>query len=85
MIPRLTLALISISISVCNSSTGSFLRPLVDEETQRCVGVKTKDGTSHYAERVVMATGAWTPGLVDLEGQCVSKVSSPPFTLRQRA
>lgn len=35
-----------------------------------------KDGTRHFAERVVMATGAWTPSLVDLEGQCVSKAST---------
>jgi glycine/D-amino acid oxidase-like deaminating enzyme len=27
------------------------------------------------ADRVVLATGAWSPSLVDLKGQCVSKVT----------
>ncbi|KAH8089005.1 FAD dependent oxidoreductase [Filobasidium floriforme] len=54
-------------------SSGSFSRPLIDPLTSRCIGVIAKDGTRHFAERVVMATGAWTPSLVDLEGQCVSK------------
>jgi glycine/D-amino acid oxidase-like deaminating enzyme len=54
---------------------GTFDRPLIDEATTRCVGVITKDGEKHYADRVVMATGAWSPSLIDLAGQCVSKVS----------
>ena len=58
-------------------SSGSFSRPLIDPLTGRCIGVIAKDGTRHFAERVVMATGAWTPSLVDLEGQCVSKASIP--------
>ena len=62
------------------SSAGSFRRPIVDESTGKCIGVETKDGARHLAERVIMATGAWTPSLVDLKGQCVSKASFPRQT-----
>jgi glycine/D-amino acid oxidase-like deaminating enzyme len=58
-----------------NSRSGTFDCPIIDERTGRCQGVITKDGTKHLADRVVMATGAWTPSLVNLENQCVSKVS----------
>ncbi len=33
------------------------------------------DGTKYHADKIVLAAGAWTPVLVDLEEQCVSKVS----------
>ncbi|KAI5450195.1 hypothetical protein NCC49_003344 [Naganishia albida] len=53
--------------------SGTFDRPLIDSLTGRCVGVVAKDGATYEADRVVMATGAWTPSLINLEGQCVSK------------
>jgi sarcosine oxidase/L-pipecolate oxidase len=55
--------------------SGTFDRPILDPATGRCVGVIAKDGSRYAAERVVMATGAWSPSLIDLKGQCVSKVS----------
>lgn len=51
---------------------GSFKQPLLAEGV--CVGVETVDGTRYYADKVVLAAGAWSPVLVDLEEQCVSKV-----------
>ncbi|KAJ3454495.1 hypothetical protein MRS44_013095 [Fusarium solani] len=33
----------------------------------------TVDGTQYYADRIILAAGAWTPSLVDVEDQCVSK------------
>lgn len=54
---------------------GSFERPLFTEDGLTCVGVKTADGTEYYADKVVLAAGAWSSVLVDLEDQCVSKVS----------
>lgn len=56
-------------------SSGTFKQPII-ADSGRCIGVECKDGTKHYADRVIMATGAWTPSLVDLKGQCVSKVSA---------
>jgi hypothetical protein len=53
-------------------SAGSFKQPLLAEGV--CVGVDTVDGTRYYADKVVLAAGAWSPVLVDLEEQCVSKV-----------
>lgn len=54
---------------------GSFKQPLFKEGGTTCVGLETVDGTKYYADKVVLATGAWSPALVDLEDQCCSKVS----------
>jgi sarcosine oxidase/L-pipecolate oxidase len=53
-------------------SAGSFKQPLLAEGI--CVGVETVNGARYYADKVVLAAGAWSPVLVDLEEQCVSKV-----------
>jgi sarcosine oxidase/L-pipecolate oxidase len=50
---------------------GSFKQPLLAEGT--CIGVETIDGTKYYADKVILAAGAWSSALVDLEEQCVSK------------
>jgi sarcosine oxidase/L-pipecolate oxidase len=50
---------------------GSFRQPLLAEGI--CIGVETIDGTRYYADKVVLAAGAWSPALVDLQDQCVSK------------
>ncbi|XXG99587.1 hypothetical protein Hte_005927 [Hypoxylon texense] len=52
---------------------GSFKQPLFGDDGTTCVGVETVDGTKYYADKVVLATGAWSPALVDLEDQCCSK------------
>ncbi|KAB5578063.1 fructosyl peptide oxidase [Coniochaeta sp. 2T2.1] len=52
---------------------GSFKQPLFDDDSVTCIGVETVDGTRYYADKVVLATGAWSPTLVDLEDQCCSK------------
>lgn len=54
---------------------GSFKQPLLAEGI--CIGVETLDGTRYYADKVVLAAGAWSPALVDLHDQCVSKVGRP--------
>jgi hypothetical protein len=61
------------------SSAGSFKQPLLAEGI--CIGVETVDGTKYYADKVVLAAGAWSSVLVDLEDQCVSKVSGCGFHL----
>lgn len=55
---------------------GSFQQPLLAKDGVTCIGVETVDGTKYYADKVVLAAGAWSSVLVDLEDQCVSKVSS---------
>lgn len=54
---------------------GTFQQPLFAADGVTCVGVKTTDGTQYFADKIVLAAGAWSPTLIDLEGQCVSKVS----------
>jgi sarcosine oxidase/L-pipecolate oxidase len=49
---------------------------LFDADGTTCKGIETVDGTQYFADKVVLAAGAWSPTLVDLEDQCVSKVSS---------
>ncbi|KAL2813606.1 FAD dependent oxidoreductase [Aspergillus granulosus] len=38
-----------------------------------CAGAITADGSVYEADIVVLATGAWTPSLVDLQGQLTAK------------
>ncbi|KUI67686.1 L-saccharopine oxidase [Cytospora mali] len=52
---------------------GSFKRPLFGDDGTTCVGLETEDGTKYFGDKVVLATGAWSPALVDLEDQCCSK------------
>lgn len=58
------------------SSAGSFKRPLFADDGTTCIGIETEDGTRYLGEKVVLAAGAWSPTLVDLEDQCCSKVST---------
>ncbi|KAI1837127.1 hypothetical protein DTO006G1_5975 [Penicillium roqueforti] len=53
--------------------SGTFNQPLFTADGITCNGVETIDGTRYYADKVVLAAGAWSPTLVDLEDQCVSK------------
>ncbi|KAL4746967.1 hypothetical protein BDW72DRAFT_183787 [Aspergillus terricola var. indicus] len=56
------------------SGAGTFKKPLfADADEKTCIGVETVDGTKYYADKVVLAAGAWSSTLVDLEEQCVSK------------
>ncbi|KAJ5553522.1 hypothetical protein N7494_002900 [Penicillium frequentans] len=52
---------------------GTFKRPLFAADGTTCTGVETADGTKYYGDKVVLAAGAWSPTLVDLDDQCVSK------------
>ncbi|CAJ2510930.1 Uu.00g065550.m01.CDS01 [Anthostomella pinea] len=54
-------------------SAGSFKKPLFAKDGTTCIGVETVDGTKYYGDKVVLAAGAWSPALVDLEDQCCSK------------
>jgi sarcosine oxidase/L-pipecolate oxidase len=61
-------------------SAGAFRRPLFEADGTTCIGVESVDGTKYYADKVVLAAGAWSPTLVDLEDQCVSKVNHVVYT-----
>ncbi|KAI1099332.1 fructosyl amino acid oxidase [Jackrogersella minutella] len=52
---------------------GAFKKPMFADDGVTCIGAETVDGTKYYADKVVLATGAWSPTLVDLDDQCCSK------------
>lgn len=64
-------------------SAGSFKRPLFGDDGITCIGVETENGTKYFADKVVLAAGAWSPTLVDLEDQCCSKASSLGLAMTQ--
>ncbi|KAK7449712.1 hypothetical protein VKT23_013185 [Stygiomarasmius scandens] len=53
--------------------SGTFESLILSDDGKTCLGVLTKDGTRHLADRVILASGAWSPALVDLGDQCCSK------------
>ncbi|KAL7624797.1 hypothetical protein AAE478_004011 [Parahypoxylon ruwenzoriense] len=55
-------------------SAGSFQKPIFTDDGVTCIGVEAVDGTKYYADKVVLAAGAWSPTLVDLDDQCCSKI-----------
>lgn len=49
-------------------SAGTFKQPLFTDGTKTtCSGVDTVDGTRHYANKVVLAAGAWSPTSINLD------------------
>lgn len=66
-----------LGVKTAFGTSGTFRSLLLSKEGKRCVGVRTVDGTEWEADLVVFAAGAWSPTLLDLEGQCVSKVGEP--------
>lgn len=38
----------------------------------RCTGVELDDGSHVFANLVILAAGAWTPSVVDLEGRATA-------------
>ncbi|KAJ3842960.1 FAD dependent oxidoreductase [Lentinula raphanica] len=53
--------------------SGTFQSLILSDDGKTCLGAVTKDGTRYLADRVILASGAWTPSLVDLEDQCCAK------------
>lgn len=58
-------------VRFASGDAGTFTAPLLADGV--CIGVQAKSGARYVADKVVLAAGAWSPALVDLEGQCVSK------------
>jgi sarcosine oxidase/L-pipecolate oxidase len=44
------------------------LKQLIVENGGQVKGIRTADGKEHYADLVILATGAWTASLIDMEG-----------------
>ncbi|KIR43257.1 sarcosine oxidase [Cryptococcus deuterogattii 99/473] len=54
-------------------ASGAFDSLILMEDGKTIKGVRAKDGSEYEADLVVLAAGAWSPALIDLEGQCISK------------
>ncbi|PLB43924.1 fructosyl amino acid oxidase [Aspergillus steynii IBT 23096] len=46
--------------------------PADGAESTRCTGIELHDGSHVFADLVILAAGAWTPSLVDLEGRAAA-------------
>lgn len=55
------------------SGPAGHVKHLLFDEHGRCVGAKSRDGSSHYADRIVLAAGAYSAALLNLQGQLVAK------------
>lgn len=66
-IPSIGLELKANGVKLYFGSAGSFKQPLFAEDGTTCIGVQTQDGSKYFADKVVLAAGAWSPVLVDLE------------------
>ncbi|KAI7894534.1 FAD dependent oxidoreductase [Mucor mucedo] len=58
---------------ILGKESGCFESNLVDPQSPRTVlGIKTIDGNEHRGDRVILATGPWTPGVIDMQGQVIA-------------
>ncbi|KAI9846608.1 MAG: hypothetical protein M1837_003849 [Sclerophora amabilis] len=55
------------------SGDEGWMKEMIISSSGECTGVITMDGNVHTAEVVVLATGAWTPSLIDLSDQLTAK------------
>jgi sarcosine oxidase/L-pipecolate oxidase len=55
------------------SGNRGYTKELIFSDSGRCTGVRSHDDTVHMADIVVLAAGAWTPSLIDLGEQMISK------------
>jgi len=55
------------------SGDRGYVRSLILQQDGQCTRVIAKDGTKHSADIVLVATGAWTPSFLDVEGQLLAK------------
>jgi sarcosine oxidase/L-pipecolate oxidase len=51
------------------SGASGHARSLVFDETNSCTGVSNVDGTVYFADHIILAAGADTESLLDMEGQ----------------
>ncbi|KAJ6007718.1 FAD dependent oxidoreductase [Penicillium herquei] len=60
-------------VEYISGEKGYARKLILDDNSQECKGVICADGTRHDADLVIIATGAWTPSLIDLQGQLTAK------------
>jgi sarcosine oxidase/L-pipecolate oxidase len=68
---RMAHAAMGRGVQYVSGDTG-YVRKLVFRDGE-CTGVVTADGSVYEADLIVLATGPWTPSLIDLQGQLTAK------------
>lgn len=53
-------------------------------EAKRAIGVRSADGTSYFADTVIVAAGAWSPILVPELAESITTTGQPVFHLKPR-
>lgn len=68
-------------ISFITGKGGAVVDLIVEtsQEKRKAVGAKTQAGTSIYAETIILATGAWTPHLIDMGNRAISTAQPVGF------
>ncbi|PGH05602.1 hypothetical protein AJ79_06769 [Helicocarpus griseus UAMH5409] len=69
---RMALAAQEMGVEYIPGDAG-YVRKLLYSNSGACTGVITKDGSTHSADVVILAAGAWTSSLIDVGGQLLSK------------
>lgn len=69
---RMAKAAMNLGVEYVSGEAGHVSQLLFNEE-KRCIGVRCRDGQSHYADIILLAAGAYAPALLDLKGQLVAK------------
>lgn len=50
-----------------------FVKQLLFDDNGRCIGAKAANGTSHFADLIILAAGANAATIMDMKGQLVAK------------
>lgn len=69
---RLALAAQANGVSYVHGISGQAIKLLYDD-SDRCIGVLSGDGTAHLADVVLVAAGAQTGALIDVENELVAR------------
>jgi sarcosine oxidase/L-pipecolate oxidase len=59
-------------VNIHQGGPHSTLTSLITEADGVVKGIKTVNGKEHYADLVILATGAWTASLVDMEDTLIA-------------
>ncbi|EPQ50556.1 Clavaminate synthase-like protein [Gloeophyllum trabeum ATCC 11539] len=61
-----------LGVKFISGSSGIMKSLIRSPQTNEVIGVLAEDGTQHFADIVILSTGAWSESLLDFEGQLFS-------------
>lgn len=58
---------------ILGKDEGCFTNVVSDPKSPKnVIGIKTRDGKTHHADRVIMTVGSWTPSVIDMKRQVIA-------------